>query len=806
MFKLIAVRPLKGCLSSILKCLKEGQMYYFCNDYSITDNGIELRDEYVKPLPDDFFSTEGGQQLQINVSAIVGRNGDGKSTLVELVMRLINNCAKHYHITDKDYLLRVEGVKAELYYEIDEIVYCIRERENDTFTGLWEYADTRANNGGHWDKKMTAVSDVSCLSQLFYTIVSNYSHYAYNTRDFREEWNTNLKVNKESEKCWLHYLFHKNDGYWAPIAVHPYREEGNIDINRETGLTMQRLMALYIQEPSPKENEHSFRRIGGKDAEILQLTDVGFSKLQETTLLQFFKESRSVSSLKGILDLIEELLEKYDDTKVEDLQDNKLEVVETCLDFLMGIGDAQYQVYLDKCLKWISKQKGVYSSKSDIRRLFNAIQKFNDTYKNVVTLPYNKLVSRFGKYCRLNVRQLIRLRYIYRVLQYWEFSTDILLKDYAVLTDIERCQHYIVYKTISICATYPDYRNALDEYDRGWNNVGLVFRDDIISEMVKRVKKDQTHITLKLRQCVEFIKRRGMDKENVFESLDFEPEPQKAKEMHKGNLWVKFDDLKEKFNEDPFPLQLLPPPIYKTVILYVAVNQSNEYIPYRFLSSGEKQLLNNFGALIYHLRNLDSVVNTGKRYENANIILEEIELYFHPEYQRQIVKMLIDKIRARDFNNLKRINITFVTHSPFILSDIPLCNVLYLGKEESSEVGNTFGANIYDLLRDSFFLTSDIGELAHSKIDEMIKLYHQADSENKRKTFEEKYDEFVFVHEHLGEAYLKKTYGYMLEQLQKQYKPKKAMEMWRQRLSELNKERDWLNTLLDNNESSQISN
>ena len=146
-----------------------------------------------------------------------------------------------------------------------------------------------------------------------------------------------------------------------------------------------------------------------------------------------------------------------------------------------------------------------------------------------------------------------------------------------------------------------------------------------------------------------------------------------------------------------------------------------------------------------------------------------------------------------------------VTHSPFILSDIPESNVLYLGREEASTVGNTFGANIYDLLRDSFFLKSDIGELAHSKIDEMIKLYRQEDFEKKRKAFEEKYDELIFVHEHLGEAYLKKTYGYMLEQLQKQYKPEKAKEMWRQRLSELDRERDWLNTLLDN-ESSQISN
>lgn len=724
MLKIIAVKPLKGCLRSILKCLKEEHIYYFCNDYSITDEGIALRDKYVKPLPDNFFSTEENPRLQINISAVVGMNGDGKSTLIELVMRLINNCAKHYGLTDKNHLLRVEGVKAELYYEIDNVVYCIRERESDTYTSLLRYADISDPNTIQWKKKLTPVRGVCKLNELFYTIVSNYSHYAYNTNDFQDEWHTNLKVNNESEKCWLHYLFHKNDGYLAPIAVHPFRDEGNIDINRETELTMQRLMALYIQEPDPNDNEHSFRRIGGKDAEILQLTDIGFSKLQETTLLQFFKDNRSVSTLVGTINIIEDVLKNYDDAKVEDLQDNKLELIEECLDYLTGLKDAEYKNYLNDCIRWIGKRRGVYSSKSDIRRLFNAIQKFNNTYKSTVTLPYNKFVKKYGNYCRLNIRQLTRLRYVYKVMKQWGFSMDILTKDYTELTDIERCQHYIVYKTISICATYPDYRNVLDEYDRGWNNVGLVFRDAIIPDMVELVKKDQTHVTLKLRQCLEFIGNRGTDKRNIFESLDIEPELKSEKKMYKGNIWVKFDDLKKHFKLDPFPLHLLPPPIYKTDILYKPVNKFIEYIPYRFLSSGEKQLLNNFGALIYHLRNIDSVSNTGKRYENVNIILEEIELYFHPEYQREIVKMLLDKIRARDFTNLKRINITFVTHSPFILSDIPLCNVLFLKEgrpaiEKMQE--NTFGANIHGLLKNGFFLPSlPIGEFAHEKIDKLF--------------------------------------------------------------------------------------
>lgn len=158
------------------------KMYYFCNDYYITENGICLRDEYVKPLPNDFFSLDTNSKLQINISAVVGMNGDGKSTLIELVMRLINNCAKHYRLTDKDNLLRIDGVKAELYYLLDDAVYCIREVEENNYTSLLKYADVSDSNARQWNKQMTPVKSVSKMNELFYTIVSNYSHYAYNTK------------------------------------------------------------------------------------------------------------------------------------------------------------------------------------------------------------------------------------------------------------------------------------------------------------------------------------------------------------------------------------------------------------------------------------------------------------------------------------------------------------------------------------------------------------------------------------------------------------------------------------------------
>lgn len=724
MFKLIAIRPLKGCRDSALKCLTIGQMYYFCNDYIITDDGIRMRDEYVRPLPEDFFTAKHNNGLQVNISAVVGMNGDGKSTLIELAMRLINNCAKHYRLTDKDSLLKIEGIKAELYYQIDDEVFVIREAEKDDFTSLAKYADLSNHDVRQWKKLMTKVQGVKRMDNLFYTIVSNYSHYAYNTGDFREEWNENIKWEwDESEQSWLYYLFHKNDGYLAPMTIHPYRHMGNIDINRETDLTMQRLMALYIQEPNPKENAQSFRRIGDKDADILRLTDEGKSKLHELSLVKYFKDSKSVSALTSVIKLIEGNIKEYNDTVVEDLQDNKIEVVEQCLELIVDDKDAEYHNYLDDMMVWAGKHKKLFSSKSDLRLFLNSMLKFNHNVKET-ELPYMRLVKRFKKYDKLNINQLKRLRMVYEVARLWNIPVEILSKEYKELTDIERCQHYIVYKTIDICGTYPKYRDLMDEGDRGWNGWGLVLRTGVIADAVGMLQKDDSHVTLKLRQCLKFIEKRQGSDENLFELLSKKPKSFRTREANSRSLLVNFDDLKSHYNENPFPLDLLPPPIYKSEPLYRSVRRDEEWIPYRFLSSGEKQLLQNMGALLYHLRNLDSVVDDGRRYENVNIFLEEIELYFHPDYQRKIVQMLLEKIYAINLKHIKRINIVFITHSPFILSDIPLCNVLFLKEGKPYMEGgqeNTFGANIHGMLKNGFFLPSlPMGEFAHDKINDLF--------------------------------------------------------------------------------------
>ena len=95
MLTLIAIRPLQGCAEYIRKCLQAGNFYYFCDQFDISKDGEVKRNRDRRPVIPDLYRINGGH-THISLSAIVGKNGDGKSTIVELMLRLINNYALFY--------------------------------------------------------------------------------------------------------------------------------------------------------------------------------------------------------------------------------------------------------------------------------------------------------------------------------------------------------------------------------------------------------------------------------------------------------------------------------------------------------------------------------------------------------------------------------------------------------------------------------------------------------------------------------------------------------------------------------------
>ncbi len=82
-FKLLAIRPLKGCSARFLKNLEEDRIYKFYNDYSFFENqdGKVTEIKCEDSVPENLYEKSG---LDIQISALVGKNGSGKSSLLEL--------------------------------------------------------------------------------------------------------------------------------------------------------------------------------------------------------------------------------------------------------------------------------------------------------------------------------------------------------------------------------------------------------------------------------------------------------------------------------------------------------------------------------------------------------------------------------------------------------------------------------------------------------------------------------------------------------------------------------------------------
>lgn len=136
------------------------------------------------------------------------------------------------------------------------------------------------------------------------------------------------------------------------------------------------------------------------------------------------------------------------------------------------------------------------------------------------------------------------------------------------------------------------------------------------------------------------------------------------------------------------------------------------------LSSGQKAIL----FLYSRIQNILAKIE-----DNATILilLDEVDLKLHLEWQRKFLKTTIDFLKQ---HIKKKFYILYATHSPLILSDITNDRVLFLEKtnkyvnEKVSSSINTFGANIYDIYHDSFFMTSFMGEFAETKINTIINI------------------------------------------------------------------------------------
>lgn len=140
------------------------------------------------------------------------------------------------------------------------------------------------------------------------------------------------------------------------------------------------------------------------------------------------------------------------------------------------------------------------------------------------------------------------------------------------------------------------------------------------------------------------------------------------------------------------------------------------------MSSGERAYLNFFSWLELPSRynkylGIDDVPIAG----NVLLLIDEIDLYMHPEWQRIAIQRLLEALQA-DQNRYYQI--VFTTHSPIVLSDIPKKHSIFLMKTSTNQLKvlppdqqrETFGNNIPTILNEAFFLRNMLGEFAYKII------------------------------------------------------------------------------------------
>jgi len=628
------------------------------NDYSFYSNGSIIDDfntdipeyssidkiEFKNTLPKDFFCSK------VNVSAIIGKNGSGKSSLVNLFVAAINQLSIKLQAQGKlettaDLIPTGEEdeskIYCEFYYQLESEYYIVTIEDGEF---LFKNLDGEIN----FD-----------FEKFFYSNVINYSIYGFNS------WELGV---------WIDNLFHKNDSYQIPIVINPKRERkdegmaGIIDINNENYLLQQRLLSVVLMN---------------KGFEITQNLVVDLIHLESKDSKSFFVYSNDEYQ-KG---------KQFDDEKEIERD------FERIIKSNYGIS---FQKENDKM------PSGLY------HQLDNLLKRFK---------------NKFGIY-------------------------DVVIPKFQYRLDL-----YIVYKIISICEKYVSYNKFI--LQEGRDKYKHYYID--IDAFVNKMGDSDSHIVLKLKQVINFIKNYN----DVWKKF--------LNENPLGRISVNdlSQELLAKTNQNLPLIDLLPPAIFKTRLY-----SKTDIDLLDSISSGEMQLVHSTSSVIYHLSNLNSVEKDEVlvKYQYVNLVLDEIELYFHPEYQRKFLKRLLDDINRANLKSIKGINILIISHSPFVLSDIPSQNVLFLEVNESKQAipkkygsDNTFAENVHEILSNGFFLNNTMGEFARSKIQDFLAFEKEDNLDSKKLKYNEKRTDFVKLIDLVGEKYISNILKNHLEVLDKKY-------------------------------------
>lgn len=650
-FAIVCLHVLQGCPEEFRKVLKDGE-YYFFNDWYRLEKGKLIRNDgnvYTR----NFFGDN------ISIQAIVGKNGSGKSSLFELIYRILNNYSyvavgDSYRATAMP-LYYIRNIRAELYYELDDTLCCITCKDDEVFmkrgeqesmTFHFPYSENYKierylDEVDPFRNERTETSNIQkkiveeTLTSFFYSLAINYSIQSLNPCDYESERSFGDGEDDECYDSWLMSLYNKNDGYMVPLGFEPYRGGNTINLRNQKELTEDRLSALLIDSRN-KNNE---------------LTP---DSLERFSIIPDYE----LDTITFVPDYALLRRKTYDDD----------DVTKHLLDFIDNSSDSRLLLIL---------------SAFDLQYCGDEIEE-GELYKLALV--------------------------------------------------------YLIRKTFQICENYPAYSEFAELKEQFFkDDEDSTLDKDEVERLIKRIMQDGSHIAIKIKQTVNFI--------NSLPNLDNDF----FKFLSEGGF--SYDEYVEncfggnkKFNSLIDILEHFPPSFFKHLIFVKELTDDNNIVEFSTLSSGERQYAYSVSSYLYHLSNIISIHSETDRvqYRNACLFLDEIEMCYHPEYQRLYISNLVNSLKRYRINESLNICVVLSTHSPFVLSDIPQSNVLILKKGEiraDKYAINAFGANVNDLLAHKFFLENGfIGKFAQQKI---LDLVDRIESLNEDSWIDEEYIEWL---------------------------------------------------------------
>ena len=183
------------------------------------------------------------------------------------------------------------------------------------------------------------------------------------------------------------------------------------------------------------------------------------------------------------------------------------------------------------------------------------------------------------------------------------------------------------------------------------------------------------------------------------------------------SLFEELNDRLLQYTKSKGPMRDLCYDLNKSFNNYNLLKETPDY----HMSTGEGNLIEIFSQLYTYLYMHEE--------SSGDIILlvDELETGMHLEWSRRLIKILIDNLSEilEDEGKGRKIQLIFTTHSPYMLSDIKLGNVIMIGKNqetgysEGKVLQNTFAKNIQEIMKENL-IDNIYGDFALAKINSMI--------------------------------------------------------------------------------------